>query len=271
MKILIMGSRGFIGQKLLSGLNNAVGYPVPIYSPHNIENAIRIYNPAVIINCIGRTGRPNIDWCEDHRGETLFANLTVPLMLADQCLKHGITLVHIGTGCIYQGGIFSEEDTPNFIRSYYSKTKYLAEQALSDYPNVLQVRIRMPIDYQWAERNLVVKLFSYAKVIDVVNSVTVLDDLVDVVERLIERAAVGIFNVVNPEPVTHKEIIEIFEPHIGKFQGNFIDLKALVTRAGRSNCVLSSFKLRDYGVYMRATHQALLDCARRMRRPDAAL
>ena len=27
-----------------------------------------------------KTGRPNVDWCEDHKTETLFSNVTAPLI-----------------------------------------------------------------------------------------------------------------------------------------------------------------------------------------------
>lgn len=258
MKILILGY-GFIGQKLWGPLDAFVSCQRITTGDHVLE-LIDFIKPDVIINCIGKTGHPNIDWCEDNKAATLFSNLTVPLLIAEACQQRNVKMVQMGTGCIYEGGIFWEEDDPNFVRSYYSKTKYLAEQALQDF-NVLQLRVRMPIDSIPSPRNLVCKLFSYDKVINVRNSVTVLDDLVYATDRLIHCNAQGIFNVVNPEAVTHEEIIRIFEPALGKFKGRFIREEELMTKAGRSNCVLSCSKLVQYGIHLRPTRKALQQCA----------
>jgi hypothetical protein len=59
-----------------------------------------------------------------------------------------------GTGCIFHyddkfpegsGKGFEEGDTPNFTGSYYSYTKAMVESLLKEYPNVLTLRVRMPI------------------------------------------------------------------------------------------------------------------------------
>jgi dTDP-4-dehydrorhamnose reductase len=36
--------------------------------------------PDVVINAAGKTGKPNVDWCEDHKEETLRSNDTGPLV-----------------------------------------------------------------------------------------------------------------------------------------------------------------------------------------------
>jgi hypothetical protein len=40
---------------------------------------------------------------------------------------------------------FTEMDKPNFTGSYYSHTKAMVEDLLKQFPNVLTLRIRMPI------------------------------------------------------------------------------------------------------------------------------
>src|SRR3990167_1792879 len=82
-----------------------------------------------IINCIGKTGRPNVDWCENHKAETMEANVIVPYYIAMACQNQDVMMVNLGTGCIYDGDNdgqgFSEEDEPNFFGSYYSRTKII--------------------------------------------------------------------------------------------------------------------------------------------------
>ncbi len=65
---------------------------------------------------------------------------------------------------------------PNFIQSYYGKTKYLAEQALNDF-DVLQLRIMMPTGGTPHPRNLLTKLLSYQETARELNSITVIPDL----------------------------------------------------------------------------------------------
>ena len=61
---------------------------------------------------------------------------------------------HTGTGCIFHyddkkpegsGLGFLEADEPNFTGSYYSYTKAATESFLRQFPNVLTLRVRMPI------------------------------------------------------------------------------------------------------------------------------
>lgn len=261
MKILIVGN-GFIGKKLAARLPDSILSNVYIESTYDVLAEVQLHKPKIIINAIGRTGIPNIDWCEDHKSQTLFANLTVPLIIARVCQDSGIKLVNIGTGCIYQGGPFVENDFANYVQSYYSVSKYLAETALDGLRNILQIRVRMPIDAEAHPRNLVTKLFGYKEVINELNSVTVIDDMIRAIDALILLNATGVYNVVNPQPVTHKEIIEIFEPYVGKFKGKFIPTNQLITKAGRSNCVLDTTKLDRLGIRLTNTREALKQCAK---------
>lgn len=95
-------------------------------------------------------------------------------MLADACHSRGVHLTTFASGCIYQydeahpidgGAGFKEEDTPNFEGSFYSYIRVKAEMLLKEYPNVLILRLRMPIVSDLAcERNFITKILTYAKV-----------------------------------------------------------------------------------------------------------
>ena len=88
--------------------------------------------PTHVLNCAGCTGRPNVDWCEDHKEETIRSNVIGTLNLADACDMLKIHITVFATGCIYKyddqhpmgSGIgFKETDLANFDGSYYSETK----------------------------------------------------------------------------------------------------------------------------------------------------
>ena len=124
------------------------------------------YKPTRVVNAAGITGRPNVDWCEDHRQETIRANVIGTLQLADLTQTRGIHLTVYATGCIYSydaahpigGPAFTEEDEPNFAGSFYSKTKGMVEPLLREFDNTLVLRVRMPIEDSLGPRNFITKV-----------------------------------------------------------------------------------------------------------------
>ena len=133
------------------------------------------------------------------------------------------------------------------------------EKILKEF-NVLQIRIRMPINGETNERNLITKLLRYDKIINVPNSLTYVDDLMVAGEKLMQLNATGIFNVVNPQPATHKQILDshnLVSP--AKKEYSLITLSELdkMTAARRSNCVLSTKKLNSLGIHLTPTQEAI--------------
>lgn len=255
-KILIFGAKGFIGSKLRERYKTAACPDVDIADPLAVRQALERERPSIVINAAGKTGKPNIDWCEDHKMETLRSNVTGPLVLLDECQKRSIYLVHVGSGCIYDGKGgrhgFTEADPPNFTKSFYSLTKAVSDQLLAPFP-VLQLRIRMPLCDEPSPRNLIVKLAGYRKVLDQKNSITYLPDFLLALDVLIDRRETGVFNVVNPGALSPYEIMKRFQQVVDPrhaFERLTISHLPTVVRAARSNCILSSEKLLKTGVRM---------------------
>src|SRR6266566_5544587 len=191
-----------------------------------IERVIYDNKPDVIVNCIGRTGRPNIDWCEKNKEETANINTALPILLADVCQKKSIRLVQIASGCIFYGQSpnkitmceLDESSMPYDVdtgwketdfanpKSYYSKTKYACDLALGDMDNVCILRIRMPISDKNHPRNLINKLRGYEQIINVPNSMTMMNDLEKCIDWAANNEMSGIFHVVNPQPLTAAQI-----------------------------------------------------------------
>lgn len=92
--------------------------------------------PTHVLNAAGCTGRPNVDWCEDHKEETMRSNVIGTLNLTDCCFLKGIHVTVFATGCIYEyndshpwgGPGFTETDKANFSGSFYSETKAHVEE-----------------------------------------------------------------------------------------------------------------------------------------------
>jgi dTDP-4-dehydrorhamnose reductase len=212
VRVLIFGGRGYVGQNLLSVSPEAVISDADIAASDRVAGALADARPDIVINCAGKTGRPNIDWCEDHKAETLRANLTGALVVLEECLKRGLYLVHLSSGCIYQGDKggkgWSEDGPPNYMGSFYSRTKAWSDQVLREFP-VLLLRMRMPFDGTLSERSLVMKVRKYNRVLTEPNSITDMPDFLRAFQTLIARRALGTYNVVNEGLISPYEIMTL--------------------------------------------------------------
>ncbi|WOG88381.1 hypothetical protein DCAR_0207616 [Daucus carota subsp. sativus] len=261
LNFLIYGRTGWIGG-LLGKLCQAQGITYSYASGRlenraSIENDIATVKPTHVFNAAGVTGRPNVDWCESHKVETIRANVVGTLTLADVCREKGLVVINFATGCIFEyddahplgsGLGFKEEDTPNFIGSYYSKTKAMVEDLLGNYENVCTLRVRMPITSDLSNpRNFITKITRYDKVVDIPNSMTILDELLPISIEMAKRNLTGIWNFTNPGVVSHNEILEMYRDYIDpKFTWKNFNLEeqAKVIIAPRSNNELDASKLK---------------------------
>jgi dTDP-4-dehydrorhamnose reductase len=283
---LIVG-RGYLAKRLAAGLDSKLASVVTsdadITDAAAVGAALRDSGADAVINCAGKTGRPNVDWCQAHPRETYRSNVVGPLVLAEQCAQRGAYLLHLGSGCVFYGpspspGGWREEDHANPV-SYYSRTKYAADLALSHLEGVGIARIRMPVDDRPHPRNLVTKLAGYASVADVDNSVTVVEDLVEVVNKLVLFRAEGVFHVTNPGTVRHRDLLSLYREYVDPRHSAQLVAEAVLVDEGlvavrRSNCVLASRRLGELGIVMRPALEAVRDAVQRYgvrHRVDAAL
>ncbi len=262
MKVLIFGSKGYMGQYFLSLYPDAATPSTDIADSRAVAEVLDMQKPDVVINCAGKTGRPNVDWCEDHKEETIHSNVIGPLVLVEECGKRDIYFVQIGTGCVYSGDSstpYIETDAPNFFGSFYSRSKGAVDQLLNDFP-VLNIRLRMPFDGTGSERNLINKVSKYDRVLDTENSMTYIPDLLDAARQLIDKRATGPYNIINPGAITPYRIMELYKEIVDPSH-TFELLKeedlSDVAKAGRSSCVLSGKKLESEGITMKPVDEAV--------------
>jgi len=259
MKYIILGD-GYIGNYLLKRLPNAEMYPSKIETVETIKLLMSARPDAILINCAGKTGKPNVDWCEDNKEITAQANVMLPIYISEAMKELGYKYwIHIGSGCLYNGygKIYSETDPPDFYGSFYSRTKIYSQEILSKHHNVCVLRIRMPIDEALHRRSYVSKVVMYAKndypLFSLPNSMTALEDLARVIEFVSADRITGTFNTVNEGTATIEQILAWYkqfkEPEL-EFRLVDIDSVLSTLKAGRSNCVLSTEKLKKFGYTM---------------------
>ncbi len=267
MRILIIGN-GFLGKRCAESWPDAVVSLKHIQTVEDVLEILDEHQPDVVLNAAGIVGKPNVDWCETHQLETIAGNTVLPIIIAEACQKKNVYLLHMGTGCIFYGESpehrpWNESDIGN-PSAVYTRSKYAADLVLSTLPNLGIARIRMPIDYIPSAGNLIDKLVSFPRVIDVENSVTIVEDMVDVFRQLLEKKATGIFHVTNPGSVKHREIIAMYEELVDSAHTNeWITEQDLVTtglaKRKRSNNIMLSTNLEKLGIHMRPIKEALRD------------
>lgn len=255
------GKTGWIGKQIVSILekqNHTVfSAESRLENREQIIQEIDQLRPDRIINAAGVTGQPNVDWCEGNQQETIRANIIGALNLFDIAYLKQIHVTNLGTGCIYEydsshpmgSGIgFTELEKPNFTGSFYSKSKSMLDALLLSYPNVLNLRLRMPISSDLHPRSFISKITKYQKVINIPNSMTVLDDLLPIAVEMSLRKKTGNYNFTNPGTISHNEILALYKQYIDPnfTWTNFtIEEQNQILKAPRSNNELNVDKLKN--------------------------
>ena len=257
---LVYGKTGWIGGllgQILAKTNHSFFYgSARLYDRHAIEEDIQRCKPSHILNAAGITGRPNVDWCESHKREVVQTNVLGTLNLIDVAKSHRIHVTNFATGCIYSydndhplgsGQGFTEDDEPNFRDSYYSKTKAMVEELLKEYDNVLQLRLRMPIDDDLQNpRNFIYKIMHYKRVVNIPNSMSVLNELLPLAVEGALRQMKGVYNFTNPGTISHNDVLQLYKKYcdVNFTWENFsLEEQAKILVAPRSNNELDTTKL----------------------------
>jgi 3,5-epimerase/4-reductase len=266
MKLLIFGSKGWIGRQFCEYLdNNNILYIESDSRADNekdVEKEINEYKPTNIVSFIGRTygGTFNtIDYLEQSGKlvENIRDNLYAPIILSILCERYNIHYTYMGTGCIFEySGCKAgedekkhEDDLPNFFGSSYSIVKGYTDRLQHMYSNnTLNLRIRMPIVNYDHDRNFITKITKYEYVCSVANSMTVLPDMFPVIVDMIKKNVTGTFNLCNKGAITHNEILELYKTHVDNnftWKNFSIEEQNKVLLSKRSNIELSTEKLYE--------------------------
>ncbi|KAI8664516.1 RmlD-sub-bind domain-containing protein [Fusarium keratoplasticum] len=283
-RFLIWGGKGWVAghlKELLEKQGKEVSSTtVRMEDVAGVAKVLDEIKPTHVLNAAGCTGRPNVDWCEDNKEQTVRSNVIGTLTLADQCAQRGIHCTIFATGCIYQydekhpmgGAGFKEEDAPNFVGSFYSMTKGHVEPILASYNNVLILRLRMPVSDDLHPRNFVTKISKYDRVVDIPNSNTILHDLLPGSILLAEHNNTGVYNFTNPGAISHNEVLALFKEIVRPnytWKNFSLEEQSKVIKAGRSNCKLDTdkliSKLKEYNYEVPEVHDAYRQCFERMK------
>jgi dTDP-4-dehydrorhamnose reductase len=281
MKVLIYGSKGWIGSMFLNIIND-IDYIEGTSRVDNIKEVteeIDLIKPTHIISFIGRThgithgvNFSTIDYLEQEGKlvENIRDNLFSPFVLAQLCSTRNIHYTYIGTGCIfkydeehpYEEEIngFNENDEPNFFGSSYSVVKGFTDMMMHMYPNVLNLRIRMPITNINNPRNFITKIINYNKICSIPNSMTVLDDFFPVFLDLMVRRKTGTYNCTNPGLISHNEILTSYRDLVDSsftWENFTLEEQSKVLKSDRSNNLLDTTLVQSEYPGLKGIHDSI--------------
>jgi dTDP-4-dehydrorhamnose reductase len=264
MKILITGSNGLLGQKLLHKLrvDNSVDLIATSRGENRVseqsnykyidlditdENAvlkiILEQKPDVVINTAAMT---NVDLCEDEKQVCDALNVEAVRYLADACEKIDAHLIQISTDFIFDGedGPYTEEDEPNPL-SYYGLSKLKSEQLLQEHSvkwTVLRTIIVFGVGEKLSKGNIVLWAKGALAKGDPLNIIddqfrapTLAEDLADICILAAKKEALGIFNASGKDIMSIYEIVERIAKYYGNSTDNLnrISTETLKQKAGR--------------------------------------
>jgi 3,5-epimerase/4-reductase len=272
MKILVYGSKGWIGNQFIEYLNKKnIKYYLGesrVDNDSSLRYELNTIRPTHIISFIGRThGKignkvySTIDYLEQEGKlkENIRDNLYSPLLLAQLCKERNIHYTYLGTGCIFdynnehpygkEKNGFTENSKPNFFGSSYSVVKGFTDRLMHLYDNtVLNLRIRMPIVNEDNPRNFITKITKYEYICNVPNSMTVLPDMYPIILDMMKKNVTDTINLTNPGLISHNEILEMYKKYVDPnftWKNFTIEEQNKILASERSNNFLDTYRLEE--------------------------
>jgi dTDP-4-dehydrorhamnose reductase len=233
MRILITGSNGLLGQKLVELISTREHYLIAtaksklvidlpkgefhsldITNREEVEKVILSSQPDVIINTAAMT---QVDQCETEKEKCWANNVTAVENLVSVCEKTKKNLVHVSTDFIFDGthGPLDETAKPNPL-SYYGESKLAAEVAIQNSNidwAILRTVLVFGVTQDMSRSNIVLwvkKSLEEGKPINVVNdqwrTPTLAEDLAMGCYLAATKKATGIYNISGDEMMTPYDI-----------------------------------------------------------------
>ncbi|MES2387994.1 MAG: SDR family oxidoreductase [Bacteroidota bacterium] len=235
-RVLVTGSNGLLGQKLVALLQTRPGYEViatargenRFNSPHgpfeyyslDITNSAQVFDllstlaPDYVVNTAAMT---NVDQCETERKECRNLNVDSVSYLAEACAALNVFLLHLSTDFIFDGinGPYDEQ-AEALPLSFYGQSKLDAEEVLINSPlkwAIARTVLVYGIAQDMSRTNIILwvkKSLEDGKTINVVDdqwrTPTLAEDLALGCFLILKHDATGIFNISGKDFLTPYEM-----------------------------------------------------------------
>jgi dTDP-4-dehydrorhamnose reductase len=232
MRILITGSNGLLGQKLVGLLREQSGVqliatsrgsnklasiypdlhfvPLDVSDQAQVQAIIAAYQPTHLIHTAAMT---NVDECELNQAECWRQNVTAVEYLVEACATYQVHLLHVSTDFIFSGaeGPLAEEAEPGPV-NFYGQSKLAAEQLVRASQGawaIIRTVLVYGTAYDYGRTNIVLWVrdsLRAGKAIKVVNdqfrTPTLAEDLAQGCWLAAKHNATGIYHISSDEMFT---------------------------------------------------------------------
>jgi dTDP-4-dehydrorhamnose reductase len=278
-KVLITGTNGLLGQKLVElliregdyaviatarGANRlpyAAGYvyhSLDVTDRQAVHRLVQEVRPDYIVHTAAMT---NVDQCESDREACWQLNVDAVQHLIEACQETGAFLLHLSTDFIFDGaaGPYDEEATPNPL-SYYGESKLAAEKLLLDSSirwAIARTVLVYGIAHDMSRSNIILwvkKSLEEGKTIKVVDdqwrTPTLAEDLATGCSLIVKHGTEGIFNISGKDLLTPFEMAHRTADYFG------LD-KSFITRANSSTFTQPAKRPPRTGFVLDKAHRVL--------------
>lgn len=226
-KILVLGGSGLLGSSLvpiferkgrnveLHGRTNAAKYRADISDARDAFKLLDSVKPTVIVNLVGLT---DVDRCEAQPNQAYLTNVRTVENIANWVKGRNTScqLVHISTDQVYDGpGPHVEEQVT--LTNYYAFSKYAGELAAAAVPSaILRANFvgrshcaRRASLTDWLFRSLSNGV-TIQVVDDVMFSPLSMATLSEIIDSIIQKKSIGVFNVGSHEGTSKADFAVMF-------------------------------------------------------------
>jgi len=236
-RILIIGANGFLGKNILqfrnereiqeqnfffiaadlknTNIDNSIPfYHIDITKTEDTIKKITLISPDVVLLTAAMT---NVDENETYKDLATKINTEGPKNVLKACEKTDSQLILMSTDFVFDGiskeGNYNEEDIPNPL-SHYGRTKYEAELALIN-SEIKYLICRTAVLYGWDNEKLnfitwILKKLQHNEKISItttqINNPTFVRNLAQILLKLIEKNARGIYHTAGNEALNRYEM-----------------------------------------------------------------
>lgn len=261
-KILVTGGSGMVGSQVKFGIKPG-HKELDITNINSIDEAVKKYQPNAILHLAAFA---NMIGCEENKIKAKKINVIGTENIARICKKYGVRLVYISTCAVFDGKKktpYLEKDKAKSL-NVYGRTKLEGEKiAQKILPGVLIVRTGWLFGGNKTDKKfiqLTLQKFKNSEEVmatsDRKGSPTFIPDLLNTIEKLINKSEIGIYHIVNSGTASYADIAKEIKK-LGKFKQKIKKVKAFdienkkLKRGKNESLASSKIKLRSWKVALK--------------------
>ena len=216
-KLLVLGGSGLVGSSFINTsktdydiifsyntnkikIPNTQSFQIDLFDNDKIKKIIKNYNPDIVLHTIAHS---SVDLCETDHSIADRLHVDATNQIANTCASVNSKLIFLSTDAVFEGQLnkkYSETDIPNPV-NYYGKTKLEAEKIVLN-ASSNNVVLRTSVIYGWHEKsrftNWILDYLKHGKSVDPFsdqfNTPTLIDDLVKVILKIIDKNISGLYH-----------------------------------------------------------------------------